>query len=297
MSTSARRYWLKLLRQMGVKHFRAKSGLGLPYICHVGDFAGEVPFYKSRHSIEEIALMASWCRDIENPVIFDVGANNGFIATQLAQLLRDRHPRIFAFEPVPPTFAQLQLSIDQLDLKKAILPIACAISDSPGICSISYDPRQSIFAQIGNGKLNPRVGSHSSLAVTITLDEVVDSLAVKPSLIKLDVEGFEPRVLRGAQKLIASDEPPAVCFEWNPLTMSEAKTSSDDLLRALAHYRFYYINDFEGQKRPFGQFLPSLVGIDWVCNVFALHAREANEAQWTATIGRIKETPSFKDWR
>jgi hypothetical protein len=119
MSTTARRYWLKFLRGLGVRQFRARSGLGLPYVCHVGDFSGEVPFYSPQHSTAEILLMAGWCREIEEPVIFDVGANNGFIATQLAQLLHDRSPKIYAFEPVPSTFAQLALSIEQLGLRHA----------------------------------------------------------------------------------------------------------------------------------------------------------------------------------
>ena len=80
MSTTARRYWLKLLRGIGVKHFRARSGIGVPYICHLGDFSGEVPFYGSNHSAAEILVMTQWCRQVEKPVVFDVGANNGFIA-------------------------------------------------------------------------------------------------------------------------------------------------------------------------------------------------------------------------
>ena len=124
----------------------------MPYICHLGDFSGEVPFYSPRHSATEILLMASWCREIEEPVIFDVGANNGFVATQLAQLLRDRSPTVYAFEPVPSTFAQLALSIEWLDLHTWVRPICCAVSDSPGLCAISYNPRESLFAQVQIGR-------------------------------------------------------------------------------------------------------------------------------------------------
>jgi FkbM family methyltransferase len=282
MSTTARRYWLKCLRGLGVKHFRARSGIGLPYICHVGDFSGEVPFYSPRHSAGEILLMAAWCHEMEAPVIFDVGANNGFIATQLAQLLRENSPRIFAFEPVPSTFAQLNTAIEQLDLRSVVAPVCCAISDSPGVCAISYNPRESLFAQIRSDGANPRVGSETTFAVTVTIDEVVNSLTVRPSLLKVDVEGFEPRVLRGAAALLSSSEAPAVCFEYNPLTLSELNNSPDEIRQSLPNYRFYYIDDFEGQRKPFGEEIRNLGEISWVCNVFAVPTNERHE-RWSNT--------------
>ena len=273
MSTTARQLWLKALRAVGVKHFRATSGLGLPFICHVGDFAGEVPFYYAGHCAKQIVLMSSWCSGFENPEIVDVGANNGFIATQLAQLLRHRHPRIYAFEPVPTTFAQLKLSVDQLGLKESIIPVCCALSDSDGIAKIFYNPRESLFAQVRTDPSNPRVGRDSTLASTITLDEAIVSLGVKPSLIKIDVEGLEPHVFRGATNLLSNTEPPAICFEWNPLTASEVNRSLSEIPQMLLGYRFFYIDDFEGQRKPFGEEVANLDELTWVSNVFAVPQR------------------------
>lgn len=288
MSTTARRYWLKALRRIGVKQFRATSGLGLPYICHVGDFAGEVPFYGRGHSVEEILLMAAWCRNTESPVIFDVGANNGFIATQLAQLLSNQCPRIFAFEPVPSTFAQLKLSIEQLDLQRSVTPVCCAVSNDARIARISYNPRESLFAQIEEDGHNPRVGSKSSFVATITIDQVTDSLRITPSLIKLDVEGYERRVLQGALRLLSSDNAPAICLEWNPLTMGEAGTSPAELINSLPNYDFYYINDFEGQKLPLAKQLMKPIAIDWVCNIFAFRSGEPWQKWWRAAVSQLK---------
>jgi len=259
-----------VLRAAGVKHFRARSGLGLPFICHVGDFAGEVPFFGPTHSIKEIILMSSWCRAFEQPVIVDVGANNGFIATQLAQLLRERQPRIYAFEPVPSTFAQLRLSIDRLGLAEFIVPVCCALSDTNGIAKIFYNPRESLFAQVRADSSNARAGGCLTLSPTMTLDQAVGSFAVAPSLIKIDVEGFEAHVLRGAANLLTKPEPPAICFEWNPLTTSEVNSSVAEIARILENYRFHYIDDFEGQRKPFGEEVTNLDELTWACNLFAV---------------------------
>ena len=179
MSTTARKAWLKLLRSAGVKHFRATSGLGLPYVCYLGDESGEAPFYQPQYSVAEIALMSAWCNAIESPIVFDIGANNGFIATQLAQLVCQSKPRIYAFEPVPSTFAQLELAVDSLGLADLVFPVCCGISDSDGIVNVSYNPRQSLFAQLRENVPNPRVGHLSTLAVTLTIDQIVDSYRIK----------------------------------------------------------------------------------------------------------------------
>ena len=214
--------------------------------------------------------MSAWCSAIESPVVLDIGANNGFVATQLAQRLRAKNPRIYAFEPVPSTFAQLKLSVESLGLSDLVFPICCGVFDSTGIATMSYNPRQSLFAQMRDGAPNPRAGHLSTLAVTLTIDQIVDSLGIEPSLIKIDIEGFEPRALRGAAKLLSSSEPPAICFEWNPLTLSEVKSSRSEMTQSLANYRLYYIDDFEGQRKPLADEILNLGDITWVCNVFAV---------------------------
>jgi len=288
MSTTARRYWLKLLRGIGVKHFCARSGIGVPYICHLGDFSGEVPFYDRNHSAAEILLMAQWCRQVEKPVVFDVGANNGFIATQLAQLLRERAPRIFAFEPVPSTFLSLSRSVCALRLQQLVFPICCAISDKAGASTIAYNPRESLFAQVGNDTSNARVGSNLAYCATLRLDDIVGRLGVTPSLLKIDVEGSELQVLRSAGSLLDSPDAPAICLEWNPVTMKERGSSLTDLVELLGARTCYYIDDFEGQRMPFGEEIESVANINWVCNVFAVPQDRLGSWQ-TAKLTALKE--------
>ena len=215
MSTTLRKAYLSLLRRLGVKSFRSRSGLGYPFICHVGDFAGEIPFYKSNHSLPEISVMAAWCTTQENPLVFDIGANTGFVATQLGQRLGGLDYQIFAFEPVWSTFQKLRLSIGKLHLESRIHPICCALSDCAGISSVAFNDRESLFAQIRQDAQNPRAGQNLTWCSLLTVDSVLETLKMKPSLLKIDVEGYEAHVLRGARKLLLGPDLPAICFELN----------------------------------------------------------------------------------
>jgi FkbM family methyltransferase len=237
--------------------------------------------------------MASWCRDIESPVIFDVGANNGFVATQVAQLLRERSPEIYAFEPVPSTFAQMVLSIERLELGEFVTPVCCALSDSIGMCMIAYNPRESLFAQVRSDDQNPRAGNRLSAAPTMTIDKVVSALGKKPSLLKIDVEGFEPNVFRGAAGLLAEDNPPAVCFEWNPITLGELKSEVRYMSEALRRHKIFYVDDFQGQRKTLGTPIDDLRQVDWVCNVFAIPDIESSVSKWTSAVAELQDEPLF----
>ena len=97
--------YLKALAALGISNFVARSGLGYNFVCHVGDLAA-FPFYHPGAYRAELELASAWLRMTEQPLAFDVGANEGFFACHLAQMI-GRRGKIYAFEPVPETFAKL----------------------------------------------------------------------------------------------------------------------------------------------------------------------------------------------
>ena len=136
VSAAARLLWLKALGAVGVKKFVATSGLGYDFVCHTGDLSS-FPFYYRRAYHAELALCAAWLHGVERPVVYDVGANGGFVATHLAQMLAPRAARIYAFEPVPTTFAMLAQAVESLGLSGIVHPVAAAVVDAPGPVRIS----------------------------------------------------------------------------------------------------------------------------------------------------------------
>jgi FkbM family methyltransferase len=267
------------LRVLGVKSFKAKSGLGYPFLCHIGDFSGEVPFYNREHSRAEIQLMAEWCRRHPGTLVFDVGANVGFVATQLAQAGKSANCRILAFEPVYDTFTKLRESIQRLGLQKQISMVCCVVSDrGGGVCTIAFDNENSLFAQVRKDSANPRAGSTLTLSSEVTVDSVIESLGCRPEVLKIDVEGYEAHVLRGARMLLQSPNSPIICFELNPTTLGQVGSDVNSIATELRDYRFFYLDDFEGQKMPWGIEIRELTSLTWCCNLVAI-PRSVSEAE------------------
>jgi hypothetical protein len=89
ISGGLRMAWLRTLGSVGVRNIVTSSGLGYDFVCHIGDLA-EYPYYHRRAFEKELALAAAWLRHTDKPVVYDLGANVGFISTHLAQMLADR---------------------------------------------------------------------------------------------------------------------------------------------------------------------------------------------------------------
>jgi FkbM family methyltransferase len=134
-------------------------------------------------------------------VLFDVGANCGFYA--LSRCRRAEKLRAFCFEPHPVTFAKLQQNIDENSLAGRIVPVQAAVGSQSGVCRLKISEESSMGVVVGSstaladahGRLMPAREIEVRL---LTLDQFAAETKISPDLIKVDVEGFEAEVLRGA---------------------------------------------------------------------------------------------------
>jgi len=171
-----------------------------------------------------------------NPLktIFDVGANFG----QTAQRFSGQFPNaaIFSFEPVSTSFVRLQETVKPLAKVKAF---NIGIGDEPGSATIN------LHLNAGSNSLRPAPGAKGTEEITIdTLDHFSASHGTDTiDLLKIDVEGFELPVLRGASILLSQGRIRYVyteCeFSPNPDT---PHTSFFDLHATLSKAGFCFIN-------------------------------------------------------
>jgi FkbM family methyltransferase len=140
-------------------------------------------------------------------VIFDVGANCGFFA--LVYCGENPTATAHCFEPHPRTFEKLEANARVNGLASRMSCHQVAVGSQAGACEIEVGELSSMAVVAGRGaKLTDSHGAAintTRVAVPlITLDRYAQKSGVLPDLIKVDVEGFEVEVLRGASRCLAA---------------------------------------------------------------------------------------------
>lgn len=285
ISGGLRMAWLRTLGSVGVEKIVAKSGLGYDFVCHIGDM-GEYPYYHPRAYQRELALAAAWLRQDHRPVVYDVGANVGFVSTHLAQMLADKSPSIYAFEPVPATFSRLVESIQRLGLSERVHPIAAAVSDHSRPVRLTYSQRNSLEAQVtSDASIGLSRTDTIVHAAGTTLDEFGAAMDTHPILVKMDIEGCEVAALRGSRRMLARNDRPAILFEHNPQTLRQRGETTDQFRELLGDYEFYYVDDLMSQQMPFGSRVADIGQVHWICNLFAIPRRGGAAERWASALG------------
>ena len=130
-------------------------------------------------------------------VVYDIGANVGFY-TLLAAHLVGKSGRVIAFEPLPRNLEYLREHIT-LNRLSNVEVVEAAVSTESGTAMF-------------DDQANPSMGKLSSCGTvavrTVTIDDLVGSGAIpSPDLVKIDVEGAEYNVLRGASRTLEKKRP------------------------------------------------------------------------------------------
>jgi FkbM family methyltransferase len=129
--------------------------------------------------------------------ILDVGANMGYYTVKLGVLIGPTG-QLHAFEPNPELVPFLTENISINGLSGTCTPYAVAAGATTGISSLGFD-----YSNMGGGALDVKPGQRNrSVDVSIhAIDELLPHVE-KADLIKIDAEGYEPLVLKGAARLI-----------------------------------------------------------------------------------------------
>ncbi|MFT6717598.1 MAG: FkbM family methyltransferase [Saprospiraceae bacterium] len=135
----------------------------------------------------------------------DIGCHKG----EILEVMMKHSPNgsHFAFEPIPSFFDNLKQKFDD---KCIIYPYA--LSDEEGEATFNFVKNAPAYSGLNKRKYaieNPEIEE-----INVTLKKLDDLIPAdkKISLIKIDVEGAEYKVLQGAKELITRDKP-VVIFE------------------------------------------------------------------------------------
>jgi FkbM family methyltransferase len=147
---------------------------------------------------------------IRNCVVADVGANIGEFAILARRL---GAAQVLAFEPSEKTFLAL-VANTSMDPSVTCFRTAVGESDEPTDFYIPMDEAASALASRDVAVTSMDKARTRKITVPMTtLDQAADGRPI--DLIKIDVEGFELDVLRGARGMLRARPPKAVMFEFN----------------------------------------------------------------------------------
>jgi FkbM family methyltransferase len=167
----------------------------------------------------------------DSETILDIGANIGCTALLFGELSKN----VYAFEPSQTTFSFLEKNILRSGLKNVFLQ-NIGLGAEPGEYTLTFAPSNRSGGFVSN-QTQASAGHAVEKIVIHQLDEVVNSLNLqKIDFIKIDVEGFEGHVLRGAAKTLSSHKP-IVVLELNHWCLNAFQRTSIpdffDLLRSM----------------------------------------------------------------
>jgi FkbM family methyltransferase len=204
-------------------------------------FSAVWTIYDGVHEWEELQFCLGYLRPGDHFV--DVGANVGVFSALVGTRIPD--VRITAVEPFPPVRADLEvnLALNRLDVSV----VDSALSDAEGEATFEVLDRDVLnrLAPSASDGVGGGGGTHGITVPVTTLDQLVG--ADPPALVKIDVEGAELSVMRGASRLLSSGGP-VLLFEHAGHSAHFGVTPAD-LRRFLAEHG-YSIYLLDGELTP-----------------------------------------------
>lgn len=171
----------------------------------------------------------------EGSSAYDIGANIGYYTIYLCNAIKCR--KVFAFEPSPREHEQLVNNVKRNGCSNAEIR-QFALGDRDGVIDLYL--AQSNFGK--NSVTEIQEGGNKVQVKMFSLDSLEEVKQYAPDFIKLDVEGAEPLVLRGAAETILRAKPIILYESWafESAAFANGKCEATDILSSYG-YQFFDI--------------------------------------------------------
>jgi FkbM family methyltransferase len=236
-------------------------------------------YYQGFYEAGTLAEMARTLRP--GDVFVDAGASVGQMSMMASQLVGD-DGLVLAFEPHPGRFRELTNTVAANHARNVVC-FPCGLSDEASGVALYTDRVSPSMVAVGDTE------GASEQTTVARLDDILAANSIdRVRMLKVDVEGFELKVLQGAVGLLDSDAPPVLCVEHG---VYDAEPFPPFIER-LGRYRFFQLRrgaNFDSRL----QLVPDAGRLRGHDNVFCVPAEVSVDGSptpavaggWSARVG------------
>jgi len=194
---------------------------------------------------------------------FDIGANHGYYSIKISSILPNA--QIYSFEPCSYNIQKL-IKNKELNNSRNINIINKVVSDKEGYVNIYFGG----IDNDGSTSCIPQFYDNSNYEVVkaITIDSFIEkNNIVGKKMFKIDVEGFEPNVIKGMKNTLKKQD--SILFiEHNSETLSRNNSSIYSLVEYLKEFNYkaydlinLEIKPYNGGDRGLVMYLPEKIDV------------------------------------
>ena len=178
----------------------------------------------------------------------DVGGHVGFFTMQMAAMVGPEG-RVYAFEPFDPNADLLERSIAENRFADRVRFHRAAVGAAAGTAALTFpvETLNSGGAYLLPDGTAPLAGNQTKNVPVVALDALALRRPVR--FIKMDVEGAEPQVMRGAERLLREDRP-VILSELHPTQLERASGIGADAFLAQMDALGYRAHRLRGDDGP-----------------------------------------------
>lgn len=204
---------------------------------------------KQLTAADEAETKTLWLRNIGVKTILDIGTNTGQFAISIHQIFPNA--RIYSFEPLVDCYEELVTNFKDIPMFQAF---NLALGDIVGELEMyrnEYSLSSSLLAMKELHKESfPYTRKEQIQKINVVrLDDIANNLEIhSPMLIKLDVQGFEDKVISGGISTISKAD--IIIIELSVEELYEAQPLFDDIYKILLDLGFQYKGNYHQLHNP-----------------------------------------------
>ena len=230
--SSVRKHLRKIFKKSFKPYIRRMNVEDVVFDFLVGDAVGQ----RWYANVNSLSPEMRFIRDniIEDgDIVLDCGAHHGYTTILFANWVGDKG-KVVAFEASPSSARILQSNIELNGLQNAVVEQKAVSSREGRICI--------------SGGSNSRVIPGKLVGVEVEATYLDKYSHLKPTFLKVDVEGFEIEVLKGAQEILKSK--PKLAIEVHVDMLRNYNSAVEDLFSLIDEEGYTFWIQFGGKDEP-----------------------------------------------